>query len=208
MMNYLKPIWVYLLAMMLSGMFLAACSSQPQLPKLAPDAVILAFGDSLTYGSGAGRDESYPAVLSQLTGFEVVNAGVPGELTGRGVGRLPGLLDEYLPQMLILCHGGNDMLRKQEMSLLAQNLRSMIQMAQERGISVLMLAVPKPGVFMNPPLFYEEIASEMKVPIALEILPDILSERSLKSDAIHPNRDGYRIMAEEIFQLMKEVEAL
>jgi lysophospholipase L1-like esterase len=46
------------------------------------------------------------------------------------------------------------------------------------------------------------------VPIALEIIPDILSERSLKSDTIHPNRDGYRIMAEKIFQLMKEVKAL
>ena len=192
----------------LTVLLLMACSSQPQLPKLAPDAVILAFGDSLTYGSGAGRDESYPRVLSRLTGLEVINAGVPGEVSGRGVKRLPGLLDEYLPQMLILCHGGNDMLRKQEMNLLAENLRSMIRMAHERGVSVLMLAVPRPGVFMNPPAFYEEVAREMRVPIALEIVPDILSERSLKSDTIHPNRDGYRIMAEEIFQLMKEVKAL
>ncbi len=194
-------------AVFLMGLLLAACSSQPQLPKLPPDAVILAFGDSLTYGSGAGRDESYPRVLSRLTGLEVINAGVPGEVTGQGVKRLPGLLDEHLPQMMILCHGGNDMLHKQELNLTVENLRSMIRMARERGISVLMLAVPKPGVFMNPPLFYEEIAIEMKVPIALEIVPDILSERSLKSDTIHPNRDGYRIMAEKIFQLMKDVEA-
>ncbi|MDT8375334.1 MAG: arylesterase [Mariprofundaceae bacterium] len=192
----------------LLGLLLAACSSQPQLPKLAPDAAILAFGDSLTYGSGAGRDESYPAVLSRLTGLQVINAGVPGEVTSQGVKRLPGVLDESFPALLILCHGGNDLLRKQDVNLTAQNLRSMIRMAHKRGVPVLLLAVPKPGVFMQPPDFYEEIATEMKVPIALEIVPDILSKRSLKSDTIHPNRDGYRIMAEEIFQLMKDVEAL
>jgi len=204
----MKRSFKYLSVILVAGLLLAACSSQPQLPKLSAGSTILAFGDSLTYGSGAGRDESYPAVLSQLTGFEVINAGVPGEVTGQGVKRLPGLLDEHLPQLMILCHGGNDLIRKHDMNLAAENLRSMIRMAQERGVSVLMLAVPKPGVFMNPPLFYEEIASEMKVPIALETVPDILSERSLKSDTIHPNSDGYRLMAEEIFQLMKDVGAL
>jgi len=185
-------------------LLLAACSSQPQLPKLNPEATIFAFGDSLTYGSGAGRNESYPAVLSQLTGLEVINAGVPGEVSSQGVKRLPGLLDEHLPQLMILCHGGNDMLRQKDLNLTAENVRSMIQTAHERGVSVLMLAVPKPGLFMKPPPFYEEIAGEKGVPIAMEIVPGILSERSLKSDTVHPNQEGYRIMAEEVFQLMKE----
>ncbi len=189
-------------------LLLAACSSQPQLPKLTPDATVLAFGDSLTYGSGAERSESYPAVLSQLSGLEVINAGVPGEVTEQGVARLPDLLDEHLPQLLILCHGGNDLIRKQDLNRAADNIRNMIAMAQERGISVLMLAVPKPGVFLTPPAFYEEIASEMNVPIAVDTVPGILSERSLKSDTIHPNREGYRRMAEEIFRLMREVGAI
>ena len=190
------------------ALLLAACSSQPQLPKLAPDATILAFGDSLTYGSGASRDESYPAVLSQLTGLEVINAGVPGEVTSQGVKRLPDLLDEHLPQLLILCHGGNDLIRKQDLNRAAENLRSMIRMTRERGIAVVMLAVPKPGLFMKPPEFYEEIATEMKLPIAVDTIPDILSDRSLKSDTIHPNSDGYRLMAEEIFRLMNDAGAL
>jgi len=189
-------------------LLLAACSSQPQLQKLPPDATILAFGDSLTYGSGAARDESYPAVLSQLTGLEVINAGVPGEVTSQGVKRLPELLDEHLPMLLILCHGGNDLLRKQDLNRAADNIRSMITMARERGVAVLMLAVPKPGVFLTPPPLYEEIASEMGVPIAVDTIPEILSDRSLKSDTIHPNSDGYRLMAKEIFQLIKEVGAL
>ncbi|MES0371622.1 MAG: arylesterase [Mariprofundaceae bacterium] len=198
----------YSLSLVVLVLLLVGCSSQPEISRLSSDATILAFGDSLTYGSGAGRDESYPARLSQLTGLNVVNAGVPGEVTGQGVKRLPDLLDEHLPQLLILCHGGNDLIRKQDMNLTAQNLRNMISMAHERGVSVLLLAVPRPGIFMKPPQFYEETASEMEVPVALEIVPDILSERSLKSDTIHPNSEGYRIMAEEIFSLLKELGAL
>ncbi|MFC1536521.1 arylesterase [Pseudomonadota bacterium] len=198
----------YLAVILVAGLLLAACSSQPQLPKLASDATILAFGDSLTYGSGAGRDESYPAVLSRLSGFEVINAGVPGEVSSQGVKRLPEALDEHLPQLLILCHGGNDMLRKQDLNRTAENLRSMIRVARERGVSVLMLAVPRPGVFMHPASFYQEVAQGLNVPIAPDTVADILSERSLKSDTIHPNRHGYRIMAEQILQLMKDAGAL
>ena len=57
---------------------IASCSEKPpQLPRLGPDEVVLAFGDSITYGTGAGADEAYPNVLSKLVGRRVVGAGVP-----------------------------------------------------------------------------------------------------------------------------------
>lgn len=185
-------------------LLLGACSSQPQLPKLSPDATILAFGDSLTYGSGAGRDEGYPEVLARLTGFEVINGGVPGELSGDGLKRLPALLDEHLPELLILCHGGNDMLHKENLDQTADNLRQMIRRAHERGVSVLMLAVPRPGLLLTPPDFYEEVTEEMKIPIDADLLSDLLANRSLKADTIHPNSKGYQKMAEAVFVLMQE----
>jgi len=188
-------------------LLLAACSS-PQLPPLAAEAVVLAFGDSLTYGSGVQPDQSYPAVLAQLIGREVVNGGVPGEISSEGLARLPALLDEVQPQLLILCHGGNDMIRKHDLAAAAENLRRMVRMAQERRIAVVLLAVPRPGIFMNPAEFYEEVAGEKEVPIEMEALPRILADRSLKSDPIHPNGEGYRQLAEAIANLLRERGAI
>jgi len=205
--NMLKRILLYLSIIPLL-MLLASCSSQPELPRLPPDAMILAFGDSLTYGSGAKRDESYPAVLSRLTGLDVINAGVPGEVTSEGLARLPDVLDEFQPQLMIICHGGNDMLRQQGMQRAEKNLRSMIQLAQQQGVSVVLMAVPKPGVLLSSVDFYEAIAEEMQIPFEGDVVADVLSKRSLKSDLIHPNAKGYDIIAEAIFQLMKEAKLI
>ena len=79
---------------------------------LAKDAVILAFGDSLTYGTGTNKNFSYPALLEKLTQHKVINKGVPGEISSAGLKRLPKLLDQYKPRLLILIHGGNDILKK------------------------------------------------------------------------------------------------
>src|SRR5665811_2285947 len=103
-MNMYKT-YICALIILVKGVLLSSgCSRVPQLPLLAADATILAFGDSITHGTGVGDSESYPAVLTTLTGRKVVNSGVPGEVSGTGVQRLPELLEREHPSLLILCH--------------------------------------------------------------------------------------------------------
>jgi acyl-CoA thioesterase I len=186
----------------------AACSKTPQLPLLAADATILAFGDSLTAGTGAGDTESYPAVLALLTGRKVVNAGVPGELSAGGVQRLSELLERERPALLILCHGGNDLLAHQNHQLIADNLRAMLRIAGERGVPVLLVAVPSPDLMLKPPPLYEELSREFHIPVERKALSHILGKGGLKSDYIHPNAAGYRLLAEALVELLKKSGAL
>jgi lysophospholipase L1-like esterase len=189
---------------------LSACADKPPpLPKLSADAVIVAFGDSLTYGTGAGTDESYPAVLQQLTGRTVVNAGKPGELSGEGLRRLEDVLEEHQPALVILCHGGNDLLRKKDHDDIRQNVNDMILLAQQYGAALMLLGVPEPKLFsLQAAPFYEKLAEQHNLPIDTRIIPHIEGENSLKSDTIHPNAAGYRQIAETVRNLLQKTGAL
>ena len=196
-------------ALLLALVVLGGCSGEDlSLPRLDADAVILAFGDSLTRGTGANAENSYPALLAELIGREVVNAGIPGELSTAGLARLGGVLDAVEPQLIILCHGGNDMLRKKGLNQARGNLEQMILMARERGISVLLLGVPKPGLWLSPAAFYVESAEALSVPIEADALADILGDNGLKADAVHPNAAGYRELAQRIRDKLQALGAL
>ena len=188
---------------------LSACSSEPpRLRPLPPDAIILAFGDSLTYGTGAGQEQSYPARLAEKLGFTVINAGVPGEVSALGYQRLPELLDQYQPDLVILCHGGNDLLRRQALSDLTDNLRGMIERSQAAGAQVVLIGVPQPSLGRNVPELYADLAAEYGLPYEGKILPAILGNPRLKSDTIHPNAEGYLQFAEAIHALLKAARAI
>lgn len=170
---------------------------------------MLAFGDSLTFGSGVKEADSYPSVLEELTGLNVINEGNPGELSASGLTRLPKILTQHRPSLLILCHGGNDLLRKQSKDSLKQNLKAMIELSRSMGIPVVLLGVPEPKLlFMQSAPLYQQLAEEMQVPIDTEVLPKVENNAALKSDSIHPNAKGYRMMAEAIANLLKQSGAL
>jgi lysophospholipase L1-like esterase len=178
------------------------------LPRLAQDDVVLAFGDSLTYGTGADAQDSYPEVLAQLIGRKVVRDGAPGETTAEGLQRLEASLDEHRPKLLLLCMGGNDLLRRVEPAIIEANLRSMVQLARSRGIGVVLIGVPEPRLFGGVAGFYGSIADDLDLPLEDAVLPGVLRDNALKSDAIHPNAQGYRRMAEAVAELLEDVGAL
>ncbi|OZA30833.1 MAG: arylesterase [Hydrogenophilales bacterium 17-61-9] len=190
------------------SLLLAACDRAPTLPKLSSHDVIVAFGDSLTHGTGASESTAYPAVLAALTGRAVINAGVPGDTTTTGLQRLPGVLAEYKPRLVLLCLGGNDMLRKQPEASTENNLRLLVQTIRASGAHVVLIGVPEPRLFGGTPDFYSRIANEMQLPLEREIFNDVLKDNRLKSDPIHANAAGYRQVAERLATFLKEAGAL
>jgi lysophospholipase L1-like esterase len=187
---------------------LAACERAPTLPKLNAHDVIVAFGDSLTHGTGASTHDAYPAVLASLTGRTVINAGVPGDTTASALQRLPAVLAEHQPRLVLLCLGGNDMLRKQPEAATVNNLRLLVQTIRSSGAEVMLIAVPEPKLFGGAPDFYGRIAKEMQLPLEREAFSEVLKDNRLKADPIHANAAGYRVVAERLAEFLRETGAL
>ena len=189
-------------------LFLVACDRAPTLPRLSPHDVILAFGDSLTHGTGASEETAYPAVLASLTGHTVINAGVPGDTTTTGLQRLPAVLAEYKPRLVLLCLGGNDMLHRQPAATTENNLRLLVQTIRASGAEVVLIGVPEPRLFGGAPDFYARVAKDMKLPLEDDAFNDVLKDARLKSDTIHANAAGYRQIAERLDKFLREAGAL
>lgn len=190
-------------------LILSACSDrQPGLPALSANTVILAYGDSITAGNGAPSAQNYPSLLAEKLQRTVINAGVPGEISANGLKRLPAMLDKYQPALLLLCHGGNDMIRKLGKDELAKNLKAMIDEAISRDISVVLIGVPKPGIFLESLDIYNQIAGEYNLPVERDVVSKVLADNALKSDLIHPNARGYAMMADSIYLLLQKNGAI
>ena len=199
----------WLIAVVTMTLLLGGCGgSTPKVAKLAATDVVLAFGDSLTYGTGSLPEHSYPVVLQAMIEREVVNGGVPGEISADGLKRLAIWLKEYEPKLVIICHGANDSLRALSEEKAADNISAMVKLARDQGIDVLLVAVPKFGLMRTPPEFYEDIARKFNVPIERHVLEDIEGNDALKSDAVHPNAEGYRLMAQAIARRLQKSGAL
>ena len=112
------------------------------------------------------------------------------------------MLEATQPKLLLLCHGGNDFLRKLPEGEAAANVRAMIQLA------VVLIGVPKPGISPFPAAFYADIAKEFAVPYEDSILKTVLTDNALKSDWVHPNAKGYARVAQAMAELLKKAKAV
>ena len=199
---------ISLYVLMVCLLLLQACSESNSLMPIPHDGVILAFGDSLTVGVGTSDAHSYPTVLAQLAGRQVVSAGVSGEETTQGLSRLPGVMDDVNPDLLVLLQGGNDILRNRNLQQAKQNLAAMIELAQSRGVQVVLIGVPEKKLFSDVAPLYEELAEQYNLVFADDLLSNLLRDNEYKSDAVHLNQQGYRLMAESIHELLVKHGAL
>ena len=189
---------------------LAACSADKAEP-LPPGTVVLALGDSLTAGYGRSSVQAWPALLAEKTGWKIVNGGVSGDRTGDALARLPALMDEHAPQLVLVTLGGNDMLRKLPEEQTRGNLARILELVRGRNAQPVLLSTPRPSVagvvFQNlsAPPFYAEIARERKVPLIDTAVPEVLSDPGLKLDQLHPNAEGHRALAGKAFDALRKL---
>jgi acyl-CoA thioesterase I len=190
---------------------LAACGRQPRMAAVAPGATVLALGDSITFGTGASPETSYPTVLAQLTGWTVVNAGVPGDTSAGALARLPGLLQEHAPQLVLVSIGGNDFLRRLSATETRANVRAICQQAAAGGAQVLLVGIPELSMLaavarsLSDHPLYEEVAKELKIPLHAQGWAKVLGDPNLRSDPIHANARGYAAFAQGLEQTLRKV---
>lgn len=184
------------------AVLLAACKETPKYQTAPPGTVVLAFGDSVTHGTGAGQGEDYPTRLAQRSGWNVVNAGIPGDTAAAAKSRIEALLQETNPAMVIVELGGNDFLRRRAESEVKDDLRSILHAVKESGAIPVLVAVPQFALVLigglSDSVIYAELAKEEKVLLVEEVFSDVLSDASLRADRIHPNAEGYRKLADGI----------
>lgn len=202
----------HLLGALALAVLLSACGKRaPKAQALPAGSTVLALGDSLTSGVGATADTAYPAVLQSLTGWQVVNGGVSGDTTAQALARLPALLQEHQPALVIVSIGGNDFLRQLSATAAKDTLREICRTARAGGAQVLLVGVPQvsllaagTGSLKDHPL-YAELAEELKLPLHAGGWAAVLSNPSLRADSVHANAQGYRQFAEGLVQALRKV---
>ena len=183
---------------------LAGCGRDKKTAQpVPPGSTVLALGDSLTFGTGASAETSYPTVLAGLTGWNVVNAGVPGDTSAQALARLPALLAEHRPKLVIVSIGGNDFLRKLPESDTRANVHAACKLALESGAQVLLVAVPRATVAaalgqMTDHALYAEVAKDLNIPLQREGWGEVLAQAELRSDQVHANAKGYAQFARSV----------
>ena len=183
---------------------LAGCGRDKKTAQpVPPGSTVLALGDSLTFGTGASAETSYPAVLAGLTGWNVVNAGVSGDTSAQALARLPALLAEHQPKLVIVSIGGNDFLRKLPESDTRAHVHAICKQSLDAGAQVLLVAVPRATVVaalgqMTDHALYAEVAKDLKIPLQREAWGEVLAQPDLRADAVHANARGYAQFARSV----------
>jgi acyl-CoA thioesterase I len=192
-----------------------AAAPQPAAPAAPKKSLpkIIAFGDSLTAGYGLPIEQSYPSLLQMRLDrdgleYEIVNAGVSGDTSAGGRARIDWALEGDV-RIVILELGANDILRGQSIPAMKENLSVIIELVKARGAEVLLAGMEAPtnmGVQYRKAVHdaYQSLAREHNVRLVPFFLDRVAGIESLNlPDRIHPNAEGTKIVAENIYKSLK-----
>ena len=161
-----------------------------------PGHRIIAFGDSLTFGTGASSGMDYPSQLSKIISRPVINAGRPGDTTSSALQRLEKDVLAYSPDIVLITLGGNDLKNGVDADTAFKNLKMIVNLIHNQGARVIIGGLHFPFRDRGYGRGYRKLADETGAVLIPHILEGIMGNRDLMSDPIHPNDAGYKSMAE------------
>lgn len=162
----------------------------------------ICFGDSLTYGTGAKKGMDYPSQLSQMINREIINMGVPGNTTVDALNRLDSVIEKN-PGYVLITLGGNDLKNRMNRDQAFRNLEDIITRLQDNGSLVVIGGIDVPVWGRGFGKMYEELAEKTGSVLVPNVFENIMGKRNLMSDAIHPNSQGYTIMAKHFYEAIE-----
>jgi acyl-CoA thioesterase-1 len=164
---------------------------------------IICFGDSITWGYGAAPGEDFPSALAKLIDIPVINAGIDGDVSSEGLKRLDSDVLDREPLLVIIEFGGNDFLRKIPGELTLNNIKEMVEKIQAKGAMVAIADVSAGPFLKEYRVAFQKITKEEGVIFIPSILSGIVTNSHLKSDFIHPNAEGYKLIAQKVYLAIK-----
>ncbi len=168
-----------------------------------PYNTIICFGDSLTFGTGAEAGMDYPSQLSKMIAKPVINAGVPGDTTARALKRLQQDVLARSPDLVLITLGGNDLKNGVAKDTAFNNLQHIVESILGQGGRVIVGGLKFPLRDRGFAKGYRDLADQTGAVLLPDIFKDIMGNRKLMRDPIHPNGDGYRIMAQSFLDAMR-----
>jgi len=164
---------------------------------------IVCFGDSLTFGTGAGPDESYPSRLASLIVREVINAGVSGNTTADALNRLDQDVLAHNPRIVLITLGGNDLMRDVPRDEAFTNLEAIVRRIHRKGALVVVGGIEVPLFDRGFDDAYEKLQRKTGCLLIPNVLKGLIGKHDLMADRIHPNGEGYKIMAQRFHKEIK-----
>lgn len=179
----------------------------------SPPHTILFLGDSVTAGYGLREEQAYPALLEdglKKHGIDcrILNGGVSGDTTGGGLRRLPWMVKNSSPTLVIIALGGNDMLRGLPVDQIKSNLTKMITFLKQKNISVLLLGIKAPGnlgasYVSSFDKVFDLVSKEMKVPLYHDYIRSVAGKTEFNlRDGIHPTAEGQQLIANDLIKFI------
>jgi acyl-CoA thioesterase I len=197
--------------MIFLAVYITACGNKQPYSVIPAKSTVVILGDSLSFGTGAGKGEDYVSILASNTGWNIVNASVPGSTSADGLERTSALLADIKIDLLIIELGGNDFLRRLPENETVSNLKAILAQAKAKHIQTLLLPIPEfsPvgaafGNLSDHPL-YTRLSEETDTPLVEDVFSDVLANNALKADQIHPNAEGYRVVEAHLRQAFIEM---